>query len=67
MIFIGFLYEFRAGRRFHDDLDALAVAIMKVNCIIDADIQGFFPPTFDIVSRAEILASPEYLSLSKNG
>ena len=42
--FRGFSYGFRPGRRQHDALDALAVAITrtKVNWIVDADIASFF-------------------------
>lgn len=42
--FLGFSYGFRPGRSRHDALDALAFAIehKKVNCILDADIRGFF-------------------------
>ena len=42
--FLGFSYGFRPGRRPHDALDALNVAITskKVNWILDADIEGFF-------------------------
>jgi group II intron reverse transcriptase/maturase len=42
--FLGFSYGFRPGRGQHDALDALAVGIMrlKVNHILDADIQSFF-------------------------
>jgi RNA-directed DNA polymerase len=42
--FLGFSYGFRPGRRQHDALDALAVAIekKKVNWVLDADIRGCF-------------------------
>jgi RNA-directed DNA polymerase len=42
--FLGFSYGFRPGRSQHDALDALAYALLKkkVNCILDADIRGFF-------------------------
>ena len=42
--FLGFSYGFRPERGQHDALDALATAItrMKVNWILDADIQSFF-------------------------
>jgi len=42
--FLGFSYGFRPGRRPHDALDALSVAISskRVNWILDADIEGFF-------------------------
>ena len=42
--FVGFSYGFRPGRRPHDALDALSVAITskKVNWILDADIECFF-------------------------
>ncbi len=42
--FLGFSYGFRPGRKQHDALDALAVAIYhrKVNWVLDADIRGFF-------------------------
>jgi len=42
--FLGFSYGFRPGRRQHDALDALHVAITqrKVSWIPDADIQGYF-------------------------
>ena len=42
--FLGFSYGFRPGRRPHDALDALAVAIerKKVNWVLDADIRDFF-------------------------
>src|SRR6201998_1635978 len=42
--FLGFSYGFRPGRSQHDALDALSYARLKkkVNCILDADIRGFF-------------------------
>jgi RNA-directed DNA polymerase len=42
--FLGFSYGFRPGRRPHDALDVLSVAICDtpVNWILDADIRGFF-------------------------
>ena len=42
--FLGFSYGFRRGRRPHDALDALAVAITRgrVNWILDADIRDYF-------------------------
>jgi group II intron reverse transcriptase/maturase len=42
--FLGFSYGFRPGRKPHDALDALVVAIerRKVNWVLDADIRGFF-------------------------
>jgi RNA-directed DNA polymerase len=42
--FLGFSYGFRPGRGQHDALDALVVGIeqTRVNCILDADIKGFF-------------------------
>jgi len=42
--FLGFSYGFRPGRRTHDALDALSVAIMrkKVNWVLDADIRDCF-------------------------
>jgi len=42
--FLGFSYGFRPGRRPHDALDALSVAIVrkKVNYVLDADIRDFF-------------------------
>jgi group II intron reverse transcriptase/maturase len=42
--FLGFSYGFRPGRRPHDALDALAVAIQrkKVNFVLDADIRNYF-------------------------
>lgn len=42
--FLGFSYGFRPGRKQHDALDALSVAITskKVNWILDADVEGFF-------------------------
>jgi group II intron reverse transcriptase/maturase len=42
--FLGFSYGFRPGRGQHNALDALAVALRqrKVNCVLDADIRGFF-------------------------
>lgn len=42
--FVGFSYGFRANKRAHDALDALAYAIekRKVNWVLDADIRGFF-------------------------
>jgi group II intron reverse transcriptase/maturase len=42
--FLGFSYGFRPGRRPHDALDALSVAISNtpVNWVLDADIRGFF-------------------------
>jgi RNA-directed DNA polymerase len=42
--YLGFSYGFRPGRRPHDALDALSVAMTskRVNWILDADIEGFF-------------------------
>jgi RNA-directed DNA polymerase len=42
--FLGFSYGFREGRKPHDALDALWIAITerKVNWIVDADIRTFF-------------------------
>jgi retron-type reverse transcriptase len=42
--FLGFSYGFRPGRRPHDALDALAVALerRRVNWVLDADIRDFF-------------------------
>jgi len=42
--FIGFSYGYRPGRKQHDALDALYVAITckKVSWVLDADISGFF-------------------------
>jgi RNA-directed DNA polymerase len=42
--FLGFSYGFRPGRRQHDALDAVSVAIRskKVGWVLDADIRGFF-------------------------
>lgn len=42
--FLGFSYGFRPGRRQHDALDALTVAISKRNVrwVLDADIRGLF-------------------------
>ena len=42
--FLGFSYGFRPGRRPHDALDALAVALerRRVNWMLDADIRDFF-------------------------
>jgi RNA-directed DNA polymerase len=42
--FLGFSYGFRAGRKPHDALDALAVGIerKKVNWVLDADLRDFF-------------------------
>ncbi|MGH9892409.1 MAG: group II intron reverse transcriptase/maturase [bacterium] len=42
--FLGFSYGFRPGRRQHDALDAVTVAIMTkaVRWVLDADIRGFF-------------------------
>ena len=42
--FQGFSYGFRSGRGPHDALDALTAAIQwkRVNCVLDADIRGFF-------------------------
>lgn len=42
--FLGFSYGYRPGRKQHDALDALSVAITrkKVNWILDADVEGFF-------------------------
>jgi group II intron reverse transcriptase/maturase len=42
--FLGFSYGFRPGRRPHDALDALSVAISDtpVNWVLDTDIRGFF-------------------------
>jgi group II intron reverse transcriptase/maturase len=42
-MFLGCSYGFRPGRRQHDALDALAVAIDRnVNWVLDADIRSFF-------------------------
>ena len=45
--FLGFSYGFRPGRRQHDALDALSVAICDtpVNWILDADIRSFLDRT----------------------
>lgn len=42
--FAGFSHGFRPGRKQHDALDALYVALTKrkVNWVLDADIRGFF-------------------------
>lgn len=42
--FLGFSYGFRPGRKQHDALDALYVAITqrKIGWVLDADIKGFF-------------------------
>jgi len=42
--FLGFSYGFRPGRRPHDALDALSVALerKRVNWMLDADIRDFF-------------------------
>ena len=42
--FLGFSYGFRPGRRPHDALDALAVALerKRVNWVLEADIRDFF-------------------------
>jgi len=42
--FLGISYGFRPGRRQHDALDAVTVAIehRKVSWVLDADIRGFF-------------------------
>jgi group II intron reverse transcriptase/maturase len=42
--FLGFSYGFRPGRRPHDALDALSVALerKRVNWVLDADIRDFF-------------------------
>ena len=42
--FLGFSHGFRPGRRPHDALDALSVAVVrkKVNWVLDADIRDFF-------------------------
>jgi len=42
--FLGFSYGFRPGRKQHDALDAVTVAIEghKVSWVLDADIRGFF-------------------------
>jgi group II intron reverse transcriptase/maturase len=42
--FLGFSYGYRPGRKQHDALDALSVAITskKVNWILDADVEGYF-------------------------
>jgi group II intron reverse transcriptase/maturase len=42
--FLGFSYGFRPGRKQHDALDALSVAIQRkqVNWVLDADIRGYF-------------------------
>jgi RNA-directed DNA polymerase len=44
--FLGFSYGSRPGRRPHDALDALTVAIerSKVNWVLKIDIRGFFDP-----------------------
>jgi len=51
--FLGFSYGFRPGKRCHDALDALYVAITqrKVSWILDADIQSFF----DTVNHERLL------------
>ncbi len=42
--FLGFSYGYRPGRKPHDALDALSVAITskRVNWILDADVEGYF-------------------------
>jgi retron-type reverse transcriptase len=42
--FLGFSYGFRPGRRAHDALDALSVALerKRMNWVLDADIRDFF-------------------------
>jgi RNA-directed DNA polymerase len=42
--FLGFSYGFRPGRKAHDALDALSVALQfeETGWVLDADIQGFF-------------------------
>jgi RNA-directed DNA polymerase len=42
--FLGFSYGFRPGRRSHDALDALSVALerKRVNWVLDPDIRDFF-------------------------
>ncbi len=42
--FLGFSYGFRPGRSQHNALDALnaGIYLKKVNCVLDADIRGFF-------------------------
>ncbi len=42
--FLGFSYGFRPGRGCHNALDALWVGLTstKVNCVLDADLRGFF-------------------------
>ena len=42
--FLGFSYGFRPGRKPHDALDALSVAIQRkrVDWVLDADVRGFF-------------------------
>ena len=42
--FVGFSYGFRAGRRPHDALDALAIGIKRkrVNWVLDADFRDYF-------------------------
>ena len=53
--FLGFSYGFRPGRRPHDALDALSVAITrkKVNYVLDADIRDFLEPSSHCLSAAE--------------
>jgi hypothetical protein len=41
MVFLGFSYEFRT--QISCCLASLALAIKKINLILDADIQGLFP------------------------
>lgn len=42
--FLGFSYGFRPGRKAHDALDALSVALTrgKVNWVLDADMRNYF-------------------------
>jgi len=58
--FKGFSYGFRPGRRPHQALDALCVAIQKrrVNWVLDADIRGFLdaasycPPVHEVCRKS---------------
>lgn len=56
--FLGFSYGFRPGRKPHDALDALWVALhaRKVSWVLDADIRGFF----DAIDHARLLEFIEH-------
>jgi RNA-directed DNA polymerase len=56
--FLGFSYGFRPGRSQHRALDALYTGLLtrKVNCVLDADIRGFF----DAINRQWLMKFVEH-------